>query len=380
MNSRLVSHSRFWLALSVWLLGSAVSLWLLRGDLGQLFTAWGQAFRHLREPALGVTLLLLGTGMLLSWSGGRVLALFLEEAPALLQRSAFILGKAMVFLPVNALLWSFLGMWIGEFGLPVWSLMPPVVTWASDGWLDRMAQQIWTWAPAVALLSVPMTGQWLALLLREPLPAPNASVEAEETERSLATPHLDSPGRDQGRVLGPSRIRWHATQPLPEPGRGAAKVSLPAVIVCLKRRGLWGGGLLALLLLTVIEDALALPGLGAEVAQGLRGGHAASAASALITLTAVAALWTLLVGGPEHWPLPTARQLSAAGLKTVAWMILVLTLLSSLQGHSLFLARAIGADLALASPATALWTGVPPMLCALSLWLTGHMIAPRSDS
>jgi len=56
--------------------------------------------------------------------------------------------------------------------------------------------------------------------------------------------------------------------------------------------------------------------------------------------------------------------------------VLVLTLATCIIGLRLPLLMVIDAEMAFASPESALWAGLPPMLCALSLWFVGHIIRP----
>ncbi len=194
-----ISLSRFWAALSVLLIGSAAALWMVRGDLNGWSGAWEHVFDSASLFPMRATLGLLLVGILFSWSSARLLATLLKACGPVMMNLGFWLGKAAVFFPMSALAWSFLGLWIGQLGHPIWTLMPVSRTTDSLPSLDLTAHFVWTWVPALGLLCVPLTGQCLSRLLRMS-PRADQMVEDQDNQlRNLATPHLVSAQREAGR-------------------------------------------------------------------------------------------------------------------------------------------------------------------------------------
>lgn len=370
-----ISLSRFWAALSVLLIGSAAALWMVRGNMNVWSGAWQQVFGAASLFPMRATMGLLLVGMLFSWSSARLLATLLKACGPVMMNLGFWLGKAAVFFPMSALAWSFLGLWIGQLGHPIWTLMPVARSAENLPTLDLVAHFVWTWAPALGLLSVPLTGQCLSRLLRLP-PCTDQPAEDQDNQlRSLATPHLDSAQREAGRQPAPSLIRWRAGILLSHPAREVrAGPVLPVAAV--GHAGLWGMGMLAYLLLVCLEDTLGIQGAAAALGQSLRAHDFTAAAPAMLMMTCLATLWTLVVGGPGPWPVKSARHGLTALFKFAAWSVLALTLATSIIGLRLPLLMVIDADMAFASPKSALLAGLPPMLCALSLWFVGHIIRP----
>lgn len=370
-----ISLSRFWAALSVLLIGSAVALWMVRGNMNGWSGAWKQVFDSASLFPMRATLGLLLAGMLFSWGSARLLATLLKGCGPVMMNLGFWLGKAAVFFPMSALAWSFLGLWIGQLGYPIWTLMPVARSAENLRTADLVAHLVWTWAPALGLLSVPLTGQCLSRMLRM---SPHAEPPVEDQDnqlRNLATPHLVSAQREAGRQPAPSLIRWRAGILLSHPAREVRAGSVSPVAVA-GHAGLWGMGMLALLLLGCIEDSLGIQGAAAALVQSLRVHDLTSAAPAMLMMTCLAVLWTLVVDGPGPWPVKSMRHGLTALFKLAAWSVLVLTLASNVIGLRLPMLMVINAEMAFASPETALWAGLPPMLCALSLWLVGHIIRP----
>lgn len=370
-------HSRYWTALSVLLVGAGLALWLVQGDVQLWFHAWRQvlALQHLSADL--TTLGLLIVGMILSWSSAGLLTTLLKNSGPLAAQTGLIFGKAAAFFPIHALTWAFLGQWIGKLGHPIWTLMPTEIATTHLPALDHLALSLWTWVPALALLCLPLTGQWLSLLLRTTPPSPPATEAEEIIERNVSTPHLFSPQREEGQLPGPSIIQWTTSAQLPPPAR-MAKSSQPEPSPSPVQPGLWSSGLLAIVLLIIIEDTLGLSGTAAALAQHWRAHDLTAAASSLLSLTCITLLWTLIVGGPSPWSVKTPRHGLAALLKVIAWSLLLLTLATSSFRLPLPWFQVISADTAFTSPVTALWAGLPPMLCALSFWLLGHIISPRN--
>ncbi|MEQ1748785.1 MAG: hypothetical protein ABL974_05150 [Prosthecobacter sp.] len=380
MKTSALRLARFWTALCVLLIGSGLALWIVNGDLNVWLGSWRHTFHVTSLLSMRTTLSLLVIGMLFSWSSARLLATLLKACGPILMKTGFGLGKATVFFPVSALAWAFIGLWIGQLGHPIWTLMPEADVSAHLPMLELAARFVWTWVPALGLLSLSLTGQWLSLMLRETPTSDQPPDKPENAERSLATPHLAPAERDAGRQPTPSLIKWRAGILLSKPSR-EKNASTSAQITSSSYQGLWNTGLLALMLLICIEDALGIHGTAAALAQSLRAHDFSSAATALLMLTCIAILWTIAVSGPGPWPVKTFRSGLAALFKTAAWCVLVLSLVTNVMGlHVSKMFTLIDSDTAFASPESALWAGLQPMLCALSLWFVGHIISTLNES
>ena len=378
MKSSALNLSRFWAALCMLLVGPAFALRMVHGDLNIWLGLWGRVLDPAGLVSMGGTLGLLAAGMLFSWSAAGVLAALLPPCGAGLMNAGFLLGMAAVFFPVNALLWWFLGLWIGRLGHPVWTLMPVAEVTGDLPAVDVAARLVWTWVPALGLLSVPLTGLWLARFLGCPPPVVMPAEDAGSMTRNLATPHLAPAKRDAGRQPAPSMIQWREGILLSHPARAQRDIPRSLGIRANRPRA-WGAGILALLLLVCIEDTLKIHGSAALFAQSLRAHDLTGAATAMLMLTCIAVLWTLVAGGPGPWVVKSVRHGFAMVFKFAAWSVLVLTLVADIIGLRLPLLAEIHPDTAFASPGSVLLAGLTPMLCALSLWLAGHIIRPQNE-
>jgi hypothetical protein len=378
MKSNALNLSRFWAALCVLLVGSAFALRLVHGDLNVWLGLWSRVLDPAGLVSMAGTLGLLSAGMLISRSAAGLLAAFLPACGAGLVNVGFLLGMAAVFFPVNTLLWSFLGLWIGRLGHPVWTLLPVAELTGDLTAAEVVARFVWTWAPAFGLVCVPLTGLWLARLLGGPSLVVMPAEDGGSGTRNLATPHLTPAKRDAGRQPTPSSIQWREGILLSHPAREQQGGPRTVVNTGNHQRP-WGAGILALLLLVCIEDTLKIHGSAAAFAQSLRANDFTSAAGDMLMLTCIASLWTLVVGGPGPWAVRSVRHGFALVFKFAAWSVLVLTLVADFIGLQFPLLAEIHPDTAFASPGSVLMAGLPTMLCALSLWLAGHIIRPQNE-
>lgn len=235
--------------------------------------------------------------------------------PGPLRHAGFWLGKTVAFFPVLCLVWGFLGFWVGVLEHPVWSLMPTgEEPMPSAAPLEAWARWIWTWTPAVALASVPLAGQALSL-------------------------HLEA---------DPHRRRW----------------------------GWLGFGFLALALLIPLEETLALEGVGSLMMQAFRQPDPAGRAAAVWSLMGTMVCLSAALPFPTRWRLDTLsgwgdglRRLAGALLKAAAWTVVLL--------FSQKLLPELDSEQVLAPPLPVLVVAWKPTLCALSLWVLGHIIQPR---
>ncbi|SKA75698.1 hypothetical protein SAMN02745166_00054 [Prosthecobacter debontii] len=300
-------------------------------------------------PSFLVSLILVSGGMLLGVTSGLALDRLTHSWPSWARRSLAVLGTGVTLIPLAALIWSFIGIWTGQWSLPVSSLMPELGQAVPASFQARLAERIWWWLPPVFAVSLPV-----ALL--------------------LWTTRVYGWGDEQGQV----------------------------------RRA----GLVGLLLLPVVEEVFQMPGAFASLVPLLhgRGGQSASVFLALLPLIVGGALWCWAVWA---WPWQTGPfQLSkrdqvregavVIGLSPAeVWRRYVLPVQVQRAvailcyvvawGTSLWAAygcpgnAARGQDFhtayraALADPLTPLQTALPLTLCALFFWFLGRMVHPRQS-
>jgi len=291
-----------------------------------------------------------------------------------------LLGRALSFFPVNALAWSFIGIWVGCYGWPIWSLMPLEASKESLPLAEHAARHIWLRTPPLLLTALPLAGHLLACVL------PALS--------HLPWPHVECGLRARG--------LWQAArfyrQRLPH--------AWPEISVHFR-----SAGLLAAALLILVEDAFSINGIAAPVAHALRLHDVSTILPNAAALASLAALWWLLIWRTSAWRIPSVarragqssavqdgaviiglsrfeawrshclpvqlRHLLAWLANTAAWGVTGLTAYTSLIGvwPGAALAHTIG--IAFSHPFAPLEAGLPPLLCALSFWLLGRIIAPR---
>lgn len=256
------------------------------------------------------------------------------------------LAKGVVLFPLSALVWAAVGGWVGRCGWPVSSLMPAVADPALMGPSSRLAEAIWWWAPPVFLLALPLTCQLLA-------------------------------------AGWAGRRPWHVQVRF--------------------------AGLLGVVLLPVVEDALHLPAALAGIVPGLHSSGSASVAVVLWPLALLALGWWCLASAWPRDPAPylqseedkiregavvigfspqevwkrhllrnqflraSSRLCSAAAMGLTGWVAYGCP--GNVRWYASFHAAFRAA---LADPLAPLLTAWPYALCALSLWVLGRIILPRS--
>lgn len=291
-----------------------------------------------------VTLGLFFGALLLAVTSGLAVATMARGLGAAGRWPVLLLARAVVLWPVSTLIWAAIGCWVGKLGLPVLSLMP--ATDAEGAFHTQIAQVIWWWAPPVLLLALPMSAQVLA--------------------SSLV-----------------SRKPWYAQ--------------------------VRQAGLLGIVLIPVVEEAFHLPGALAGLIPAWQMPGTPSLLLAFAPLAGLMAAWWCLASA---WPRsPAAFQPEAEdkiregalaiGLsphevwkrhlrhnqmrRGLAWGCSALALIFSLwlaygapgvaQVRD---ALQAGLQQALSWPLAPLQAALPYVLCALSLWLLGRMILPRT--
>jgi hypothetical protein len=375
MKQSSFDSSRFWAALSVLLLGEFIVLGLLNGDVHLWLNAWRQVIKN-GLPGIAATFCLLVVAVLVSRSLAGGIWFLLKSMGGGFQKTGFWLARFLSLVPIHTLAWAFIGLWVGRWGFPIWSLMPVSADLPSLSFLEHLSQDLWTWVPAIFLLCIPLVGQWIVILsqseplLEMPMPTP------EEVETSLATPHLVSPERIFGQSYEEFLLRTR--------DRIQLRASMRTVMGKTQSPGLsnpaWGIGLLACLFLFSVEDILGLPGAMAKLVQALRAHAYQAAVTPVLMLSCVAALGTFCAGSPVFTGPTTIRCALSWLFKGAGWSIVIASQLAVTLGIAIPLLPEVDSEMVFTNPMSALWTGLPAMLCALSLWLLGHMIYPSKDN
>lgn len=289
--------------------------------------------------------LLLGA-LLLSATSALAIATFIRGVKGDGNIGALLLIKWVALFPLTALVWSAIGGWVGQLGLPISSLMPSAVLESGAlGWVSKIAHFIWWWAPALFLLSVPLTAQLLVSSLI-------------------------------GRQPWHSQVRW--------------------------------AGFYGVTLLPVVEEAFRLPGAVASWIPALHLPSPSSFFLALLPLGILALLWWILSEiGPRN-PVPfvmTAEQkvrdaaiiiglpegevwrrhlmrgnLLRLFAQVTSFFAVMITLWVAYgcPGHAVWRQQFETAlRSALTEPQSPLLAALPYSLCALSLWAVGRIFLPR---
>ncbi|MCX6858073.1 MAG: hypothetical protein NTV80_24585 [Verrucomicrobia bacterium] len=241
--------------------------------------------------------------------------------------------------------------------------------------LERFSREAWTWSPAILLLSLALMGQWLSLF---PLPSPEEDPPkptAEEVERSLATPHLDSPERLPGRPFETFLLRTRDGIQLPASMRKMREKPHTDTF----SNPVWWVGFFGFVLLFSVEDIFGIPGSMSRLVQSLRSPDTQAAAPPVLMLSCVAAMGTCWAGSPVFATPPTLRCALSWLCKGASWAVIIVSLVATTLAINLPGLPVVNSADIFTHPVTALWAGLPPMLCALSLWLLGHIFRTPND-
>ena len=149
-------------------------------------------------------------------------------------------GRALACVPVAALAWAFVGLWIGRHGGSVETLMPVELPLAENVWQTEVARMLWEFLAPALLLAIPLTGELIHGVISD---AP-------------ATAALDLALRARGVPVASIVWRHRLRQLLPVAGTHLR-------VLCL----------IAPVYLIVVEDVLRFMGWGGWMAQSLRGSN-----------------------------------------------------------------------------------------------------------
>lgn len=367
--------SRFWAAMSLLLIGDFIAFVLVNGDVRVWLSVWRQVVQN-GIPSIVATCSLLIAAMLLSQTLAAVALSLMKFMGGWFQKTGFWLGLALSLFPIHALAWAFIGLWVGRWGFPIWSLMPVSVDSKSLSWIEHLAQGFWTWVPALLLLCIPLVGQWIVILSNSLPLLGTEQPSAGEMEKSLVNPHLTPSERVLGGGFKELILRALRSIPLRDSKRVMAGTQRAVQL----SNPVWWIGLLALICLFGIEDILGLPGAMAKLARALRTSTYQTAAMPVLMVSCVAVLGTICAGSPVLMMPDTIRCGLSWLLKGFSWSLVIASLLAISLGNNVPFVIQVDSEMVFSDPLSALWAGVPSMLCALSLWLVGHMIYAPNDS
>ena len=183
--------------------------------------------------SLGVLILALLLALSLGLAVGLLTHLLGRGAEAFVA----LIGRALACLPVVALAWGFVSLWIGHYGGPVETLMPTELLVAQNVWQITLARWLWEFLAPALLLAVPLTGEVIHCVISD----------------AKATVDLDFALRARGVPASARLWRHHLSQLLP-----------------LLRTRMQALCLVAPVYLIVIEDVLRFMGWGGWMAQSIR--------------------------------------------------------------------------------------------------------------
>jgi ABC-type dipeptide/oligopeptide/nickel transport system permease component len=183
--------------------------------------------------SLGVLIL----ALLLALSLGLAVGLLTRRLGRGAEAFVALIGRALACLPVVALAWCFVSLWIGHYGGPVETLMPTELPVAQNVWQITLARLLWEFLAPALLLAVPLTGEVIQCVISD----------------AKATVDLDFALRARGVPANARLWRHHLSQLLP-----------------LLRTRMQALCLVAPVYLIVIEDVLRFMGWGGWMAQSIR--------------------------------------------------------------------------------------------------------------
>jgi len=196
----------------------------------------------------GASLVVLMIALLLATCTGMAVEMLTRGWSGLFRKALAFCGRALACMPVPALAWGFVGLWIGRYGGPVETLMPAELPVETNVWQTQVARIAWEFLVPTLLLAIPLTGEMLHRLL---------------CGMALTDP-LDLALRARG-VSAAARL-WHHHLPRLLPVAAAQARAL-----CL----------IAPIYLIVIEDVLRFMGWGGWMAQCIRNPEAGGLVEAL---------------------------------------------------------------------------------------------------
>lgn len=293
MNAQHFSSPPRWLPLRLLLGGvlAAVVLWL-GGDRD-----W-QALQAEHFDGLwlrcGNSLIVLVIALLLALSLGLAAGLLARRLGSWAEWCVGLLGRMLACLPIAAVAWGFIGVWIGHFGWPVETLLPTLLPEAPQPWQTTLARTLWEFLAPALLLAVPLTGEVMHCVV----------------EDADATVDLDFSLRARGVPRGAWLWHHHMRQMLP-----LLRVRMQSLC------------LIAPVYLIIVEDVLRFLGWGGWMAQAIRIGWVNGATMGFVTGgIMMALLCAALHGLPRRICAPRGMLAALSWHPWFLWALGVMTL------------------------------------------------------
>lgn len=311
MNAQLFSSPPRWLPLRL-LLGSGI----VAGLLTQVPHKITSEALVVPAPGLwarcGMSLMVLIVALLLAACLGLAVGLLARQIHPQAERLAAFLGRVLACLPVAALAWGFVAVWIGEHGWPVETLLPALLPEAQTAWQTTLARTLWEFLAPTLVLAVPLTGEVIHSVIMD----------------ATATADLDSSLRARGVPRSSQLWHHHLRQLLP-----LLRVRLQSLC------------LVAPVYLIIVEDVLRFMGWGGWMAQVIRAGEVQGLALGIfsggVMMALLCGLLQVLRGRLKEergcmpalswqpWFLWALALMALPALAHVAWIILWFALLAA---------------------------------------------------
>lgn len=254
--------------------------------------------------------LLLVIALLLALTVGLAVGMIARRIGSWAEWMVAFFGRALACLPIAALAWGFIGLWIGQRGWPVETLLPAQLPEVQSAWQTTLARMLWEFLAPALVLSIPLMGEVIHAVVTD----------------ADSTADIDFSLRVRGVPKGLRLWLHHLRQLLP----------------LLRVRMQWLC-LIAPLYLIVVEDVLRFMGWGGWMAQCLRSGDVNGVALGFIS---GGVMMALLCGGlsllhgklkEQHdiisalswqpWPLWALGMMVLPSLSAMMWIILWLAVL-----------------------------------------------------
>jgi len=249
MNAQHFSSPPRWLPLRLLLGGvlAAALLWLCGPRDWDALVAG--RFTGLLERC-GSSLIVIAIALLLALCIGLAAGLLARRLGAWAEWCVAFFGRLLACVPIAAVAWGFIGIWIGHFGWPVETLLPLLLPEAPQAWQTTLARTLWEFLAPALLLAVPLTGEIMHCVVTDA----GATVDLDFSLRARGVPRREWLWRHHLRQMLPllrARMQW----------------------LCL----------IAPVYLIIVEDVLRFMGWGGWMAEAIRNGHVNGVVLGLIT-------------------------------------------------------------------------------------------------
>ena len=293
-----------WLPLRL-LLGGLIAGLAMRGLLHHEWSLVMPARLDELMVRCGHSLVVLIVALSLALSLGLAAGMLARQTGPLMEKIIALPGRMLACLPVAALTWVFVGIWTGQNGRPVETLLPALLPEVETPWQIALARVLWEFLAPALLLAVPLTGEVVHCVIND----------------ARATMNLDFSLRARG-VAAVARLwRHHLSQLLP-------LLSVRMQSLCLA----------APVYLIVIEDVLHFMGWGGWMAHALRTGDVDGIAEGFYSggmMMALLCVLARLAGGSwktmrrglwalswQPWPLWALGLMLLPSLAAMNWIVL----------------------------------------------------------